>query len=218
MDESMISKSGKKISKSKYIIVLVLTLLVFASGFILGNYVSSFRLNYIEDIERELRTDIMSIEIEDLMLAEAPCRKANSTSLTDILYRTGEKLDFMEARLGKSDENVLRLKEYYFLLELRHWLLQKKEIKECNLSKDIILYFYSNLEDCGTCEEQGFILDYLRKKKKEGLSIYSFDINLALNTLKRLYNIENEKSPIVIVNDNYAKGFRSKDEIESILG
>lgn len=213
-------RGGKgRISKSKYIMVFVLTTLIFIIGLVLGNYISSSKLKNIQNLEQELRTDTMSLEIEYLMLAESPCRQANSTSLTDLLYKTAKRLDYMERELGKKNEDVLRLKEYYSLLELKHWLLQKKEIEKCNSSRNIILYFYSNLEDCDACEEQGFILDYLREKR-EGLSIYSFDTNinnLAINTLKRLYKIENEKAPIVIVNDNYVKGFRSKNEIESVL-
>ncbi len=214
-----INNKKKRISKSKYIIVFVLTTLIFVVGLILGSYISGSRLKSIENIEQELRIDIMSLEMEYLMLTESPCRQANSTSLTDVLYKTGTKLDFMEKKLGKNNEDVLRLKEYYFLLELRHWLLQKREITECNLSKNIILYFYSNLGDCEKCEEQGFVLDYLREKNTQ-LNIYSFDINienLALNTFKRLYKIENEKAPIVIINDNYVTGFRNKKEMEPVI-
>jgi len=207
----------RRIYKSKYIAVFTITTLIFIIGLILGNYISSSRLSNIDDLEQEIRSDVMSIEIEYLMLAESPCRQANSTSLTDILYKTGARLDYMEEKLGKDDKDVLRLKEYYSLLELRHWLLQKKEIEECNMGKNIILYFYSNLGDCDGCEEQGFVLDYLRKKNPQ-LSIYSFDVNIdniALNTLKSIYKVT--EVPTIVINNKIYPKFKNSNEIEKLL-
>lgn len=205
------------ISKTKYIAVFATTTLIFVAGLLLGNFMSAKKLTNIQALEQDLTTDIMAIEVQYLMLAEDPCMQVNSTPLTDELYKIGSRLDYMENSLGATNINVLRLKEFYSLLQIRHWLLAKKQKKECNLSKEFILYFYSNLPDCKRCKEQGFVLDYLHKKYPE-LNIYSFDIhisNVALETLKKIFEVK--KAPTVIINNIPYEGFKNRDELERLL-
>jgi hypothetical protein len=123
----------------------------------------------------------------------------------------------MENRLGEDDRNVLDLKEYYSLLELRHWLFMQKTRKECNQTSVPILFFYTNEEDCKDCKEQGFILTWVRRNYAD-VYIYSFDYtieNAALDTVKRLYGIEG--TPAVVIGKETYNRFISKKEIETVL-
>ncbi len=209
--------NAKKINKTKYFAVFATTTLIFLIGLVIGNNISNNKLSKVDTLEQDLRTDTMAVELQYLLLAEDPCSTVNSTTLTEELYEIGAKLDFMEERLGKKNQDVTRLKNYYSLLEIRHWLFMKKQKKECNSDNTLILYFYSNLGDCNRCEEQGFVLNYLRKKYSK-VNVYSFDINMnniALDTIKSMFNVN--KAPTIIINENVLEGFNNLDYLETFI-
>jgi len=206
-----------KISKTKYLAVFTTTTLIFVIGLFFGNYISDAKLSNINLLEQDFRTDILALEVQYALLAEDPCSNLNSNVLSNELYSIGTRLDFMENKLGATEKNVLRLKEYYSLLQIRHWLFLNKQNKECEIENKNILYFYSNLGDCKECREQGFVLNFLHKKHPN-INIYSFDINIdniALRTIKEKYQVD--KAPTLIINGKENSGFKKSSEIESIL-
>lgn len=207
----------QKIQPGKYITVFAITTLIFIAGILIGNYFSSQKLEQIDDIGQELKTDTTSMELQYDLIAENPCDNLNATPLADELYEMASKLDYMENRLGEEDRNVIDLKEYYSLLELRHWLFIQKTNKECNKTSANILYFYAHEKDCDRCKEQGFILTWARRNYHD-VYIYSFDYsidNAAIDTVKRLYDIEG--TPALVINKNTYNKFVTKEEIENIF-
>lgn len=209
--------NAKKIHKTKYLAVFATTTLIFLIGLVIGNKISDTKLSKVDTLEQDLRTDTMAVELQYLLLAEDPCSSVNSTTLSEELYEIGAKLDFMEQRLGKKNQDVIRLKDYYSLLELRHWLFIKKQQKECNTDNTLVLYFYSNLGDCNRCEEQGFVLNYLRKKYPS-VNVYSFDINIdnmAMDTVKTMFGVN--KAPTVVINENVLEDFNSLKYLETFI-
>lgn len=205
------------VSKTKYLAVFATTTLIFLIGLYIGHTITNTKLQKVDDLEQDMKVDTMAIELQYLMLAEDPCSFINASSLTEELYNIGAKLDYMENQLGNKNPTVLRIKEYYSLLEVRHWLYMKKVKKECNYTIPLILYFYSNIGDCPTCKEQGFVLNYIHKKFP-AMNIYSFDINIeniALDTIKEIYSVR--KSPTLIINDKVHTGFRNSKEIEALI-
>jgi hypothetical protein len=207
----------QKINPVKYITVFAITTLVFIVGILIGNYFSSQKLQQIDDIGQQLKTDTTAMELQYELIAEDPCAHINSTPLADELYEMASKLDYMENRLGEDDQNVKDLKEYYSLLELRHWLFMQKTNKECNQSSARILFFYTNEEDCSKCKEQGFILTWARRNY-ENVYVYSFDYTIkndALDTVKRIFAIEG--TPAIVINKQTYNNFMTRDEIESAL-
>ena len=123
----------------------------------------------------------------------------------------------MEGELGKYDEDVLRMKEYYSLLEIRHWMFIKGLKEDCGRDYNIILFFYSNEEEeCSDCEMQGYLLGYINQKY-DNVFIYSFDKNIqnsALGLLKDKYNVN---GLTLVINDRVSYGFMEKEEIEDKL-
>lgn len=204
--------------KTKYLAVFATTTLIFLIGILVGNYFASQKLNKVDEIEQKLKIDTLGTELQFMLISEDPCGFVNSTSLTEEIHELGVKLDYMENILGKDDNSVLNLKEYYWILELRQWVLEKQINEICNQTNTLILYFYSNDEEqCGQCEEQGYILTYLRKNY-EDLNIYSFDIdaeNPAVKTIKEMYAVT--ETPTVIINDQKMGGFASKDLLVAAL-
>ncbi len=208
----------KKINYGKYFLVFVISTLIFLGGIYLGTELSEEKLSSISDMEQDIRIQILGMEIQYELLATEPCDELNSTPLTKELYELSDRLNYMENNLGVNHEGVLRLKEYYSLLELRQWMFLKKTNEKCDRNNTLILYFYSNRGDCKTCEEQGYVLTYIRRKYLD-TRVYTFDINIdniALNTIKELY-IKDDDLPVLIIDDNVYYGFKDRKQIESII-
>jgi hypothetical protein len=208
---------NQRLNKGRYLTVFAITTLIFIFGIFVGNYFSSQKLEQINDIGQQLKTDTTAMELQYELIAEDPCENFNSTPLADELYEMASKLDYMENRLGQDDTNVKDLKRYYSLLEIRHWLFLKKTNKECNQTSSLILFFYNNEEDCKECKEQGFILTWVRRNYAN-VYVYSFDYtiqNAALDTLKKIYKVEG--TPAVVIDKDTYNRFMTKQEIETIL-
>jgi hypothetical protein len=209
---------NKKFEAGKHILVFLSTLVIFLSGFFLSNYLAEERISQLTTLQENLRIDILSLETQFSILTQAPCKNLNESTLTSELYKISQRLNSVGNTLGVDNPNFLALKKFYSILEIKHWLLLKRAVKECDLDIVSIIYFYSDKENCPKCEDQGYILTYLRKKYPF-LRIYSFDYNLplsALSTLKSIYNLKAEL-PVIIVNDKVYYGFKNREELENII-
>jgi len=208
----------RNVNKHKYLATFAIATLIFVSGLLLGNYISEKKLSEIDTLSQELQLNTLGAELQFLLISYEPCKLLNESTLSNELYSIGTKVYFMENELGETNKDVLALKEYYHLLELRHWLLLREAQQKCGQDFDRILYFYSNEGDCDKCEVQGGVLTYLHKKYPE-MSIYSFDTNIdnpALQTIKELYEVEGEL-PILVINEKTYHGFKDRDEIEAVI-
>ena len=206
---------GKKINKLKLFSIFITTTFIFTVGIFFGNVISNSQLDRISNLQQDLRTQSLSLELQYTLASQEPCNLTNLNIIGDELYDLSELLANMEGSLGKLNPDVLSLKEYYSLLEIKHWLFLEKISKECKLEMPTILYFYSNLGDCDECERQGYILTYL-KRSEENLNVFSFDANIdnsVLNGLKEIYRIKNMKLPVLIVNGKIYSGFMELEEI-----
>ena len=193
-----------------------LAVLIFVSGIYLGNLITEGKASDIANIEKQARLELENIIVESMILEENPC--VNPTILSEKLNDLGAKLTYLEAEYSKSDPRILELKEPYTLFEVRHYLEMKKMIEECNYNYTLVLFFYSNSqENEGISEEQGFVLDYLRKKFGN-VKIYSFDADLdtgVIQTLKKINNIT--VIPSTVIDGKVYAGFHDKEEMEKVL-
>ncbi|MEI6191393.1 MAG: thioredoxin family protein, partial [bacterium] len=200
----------------KYLWTLLITIAIFVTAFILSNYFNDKKINNLKDIEDKISTDIMSSETEYDLLAESSCKDITSNVLSQELNTLAQKLTYSEQNLNNNSSDLLRLKTYYTLLQIKDYLLMKKISVKCGTKPVFILYFYS--KDCAECEQQGYVLTYLREQYPD-LRIYSFDYNLdnpALHTLISLYKVKNTL-PALVINDKVTNGFINKDKLTATL-
>ena len=200
----------------KYAWTLLITVTIFITAIALSNYFSNKKITSLRDIEDKISTDIMSSETQYSLLAESSCKDLSSDVLSQELNALAQKLTYTEANLSQNSTDLLRLKTYYTLLQIKDYLLMKKISIKCNTKPVFILYFYSN--DCPQCEQQGYVLTFLREKYPD-LRIYSFDYNLnnpALRTMISLYKVE-ALTPAIVINDKVYNGFIDKDKLEGYL-
>ncbi len=202
----------------KYLIVFFITTLLFITAYYLSNYLGEKKLGELKTIQDKLAINILSSETEFSLLSELSCKNISSSVLSDQLNELADKLEWGQKNLGTTDE-VSSLKKYYSLLEIKDYLLMKKISTRCGTKAAFILYFYTTAEYCSLCEKQALALSSLRDKYRE-LRVYSFDYSIDLSAVKamlKIYKIEDTKLPALVVDDDVLTGFRSMDELESIV-
>ena len=179
---------------------------------------SDYKIEKIYGYERELMTNLIMQDTQMALLEDDICRFSEGGLISQELFRIGDRLDALEKELGKNDEQVISLKKYYTILELKDYLYFKKVNKECSAKFILNLFFYSNdPKKCEKCEDQGFVLSYVRAKN-ENMRTYSFDTDLDLPLVKYLINYYNiEEVPTLIFNEEKYTGYMTTEQIEEIL-
>jgi len=137
-------------------------------------------------------------------VGESDCNLLSTrlSEIGDTLSEFGNKLSIYEARhLTKSPEYYY-LKPYYFLTEIKAYLLMRKLQRDCNTDYSLILFFYKQGDD--DSRQQGFVLDDIVRKMPGRVHVFSFDVNFpvdvgAVDLLKEYYDVNT--APVVIVND-----------------
>lgn len=202
------------------LIALGITVILFATVLGAVDYLNSARVAELATIEDKIAIDTLSLETQFDLLAEAPCEDISEGSvLSTELNELADRLSYTEERLGSEDQEVLKLKRQYTLLEIKDYLLMKRLAKECrNLKPVFVLYFYSNAGDCKDCAEAGYALSYLRQTYPR-LRVYSFDYNLDLGALRTLTAVLGIKPPLpaYVINGKNFNGLTSLSELEDQL-
>jgi len=153
-------------------------------------------------------------------LKEVSCSNVNDSMLSPELSILGDKLSHAENERGVADDDIVYLKKYYSLLQVKDYVLSKKLAEKCGATKKpvFIIYFYSNKGDCAECEKEGYVLTRLKEKYPE-LRVYSFDFNLQLSvidSMKAIYKITSSL-PAVVIEDKTYIGFKTIEELETLL-
>lgn len=207
----------KRFHWKKYLLALIATFFIFTSGLYIGNYTTNFKVQKLYDIQNDISSEVLGTELQYQIMEDNLCSIIDLHTLVEDLEKIGGRLTAMEAQLGFNNKAVLSLKEYYHLLEIRHYLFMKDANQKCNKNYSLVLYFYSNAGDCDDCQEQGYVLSYVNKKSPT-FNIYSFDVNIdnpAINALKQVYNIT--RTPSIVINGVTYPGSQNKEKLMSLL-
>jgi len=200
----------------KYLIVFLFTVGLFLSASYVSNYFGNKKINQLKLIQDKISIDILSSETQFSLLSELSCRNISDSILSGELEELGKKLEWGQDNLGVTDE-VLYLKKYYSLLQIKDYILTKKISERCKTKSAFILYFYTTAENCSECEKQGLVLSVLRDKYPE-LRVYSFDYSIDLSVVKALlqiYKIEDTKLPALVIDEDVLTGFYDINKLES---
>ncbi|OGG39757.1 hypothetical protein A2118_01790 [Candidatus Kaiserbacteria bacterium GWA2_50_9] len=181
------------------------------------NYLNDARIAELSTIEDQISIDTLSLDTQFSLLESAPCDSAaSSTTLISSLADLGSRLSYTENQLGTDNEQVIRLKQQYSLLEIRDYLITKRLAAACGTKPaTTVLYFYSNAGDCADCDKAGYALSYLRDTYPT-LRVYSFDYNLDLGALRTFIFLNKVKPslPAFIINGKQYYGFTSLADFE----
>lgn len=209
-----------KIDYSRYVVSLVITIAIFATAFYVSYFFSQKRVDNVKSIQDSIAIDVMSTETE-FLLKEVSCTNEGASGVVKKLNELADKLTYTESKLGGDNEQVIYLKKYYSLLQIKDYLLGKRTADSCGEAKRPIymMYMYTNQRDlCADCQKQAAILAGLRDIYPE-LRVYTFDYDLdlaPLDTIKKIYKTRAE-FPILIVEDKAYYGLKSLDELKALL-
>lgn len=209
---------NRQIDWKKYLLVLLITSLVFATAVYTNNYFNNKRIDEMRSTQEEIYTNITSSEVEVALLSDIACDEAGSSMLYKELNPLAEKISYSEENIGDTNADVVALKKAYSLLEIKDYLLMKNISNRCGKKIGFALYFYGNEESCSECQKASYVLTYLRNKYPE-LRVYSFDYNLDLSAIKTLISMFKIKDdlPAIVIGREVINGFQEKEELEKIL-
>jgi len=197
----------KKINYKKLIIVsLILAILIFSSGILIGLTLDEFRTNDVTDYlnQNELQTESYLIErqfLDNFGQDECSLAQPRVEQLSEQLGEIGRTLARYESKKLFSKSTFESLKQKYFLFEIKLYVILKEINDLCNnKDKAIILFFYDTEHQESL--QQGYALDAL--VIKDEITVFSIDRQFnkdpLIETVKQHYNIT--KSPTLIINFN----------------
>ncbi len=205
-----------------HLVALGITLAIFGTAFYISDYFTERRLTAIRTTQDNISVDILSLETQFDLLAEHSCGDiAENSVLSQEIHPLATRLAYMESQRGVDEEELLRLKRFYSLLQIKDLLLMQKVSAKCNLNPIVILYFYSNRGDCEECVRQGYMLTALAEDVPE-VRIYSFDRHLDLSALKTLLSIhkvedEDNSMPTLVIGGEAHEGPLDREALEALI-
>lgn len=206
----------KSLEWFKYIVTFVITAGIFITVFYVTKIVNERKLSEIKSIQDKIAIDLLSSETQFSLLKRSTCTQDGSSLLAPEIGSLGERLSFMENQLGTDNPDVIGLKKYYSLLQMKDYMLGLELSQKCDFKPIYVVYFYES--DCTDCEKQGYALTALREKYPE-FRVYSFDTDLdlsAIATLKTIYKVS-DTLPVLVINEKPYTGFQSIETIEKLI-
>ena len=195
----MSNYEDNKVPLTRYFWAFILASFLMASVFLVSYGISYWNYQIISSSNNEIFHSLNEIE---KILNTSQCQEDNLYYSSEILDRTGQRLNLLETRFGKNDERVLSQKKLYSQLEYKHFQLVKLYVEKCSANFVTLLFFYSNDDFLGEeSESVGYILSTIKKTYSNKAMIYSFDINLddeVIDNFKEIYGFVDV--PFVIVN------------------
>jgi len=212
------NNSINRISGRKYFFVFLLTCGIFIVAFAVASFFNNQKIAEIKSTEDQISIDILSSETQFEILQQSSCSIVNSSILSSQLATLASELSAAEAAHGIDSSDVITLKKYYSLLEIKDYILAEQIYKQCDARPISILYFYSNKSTCTDCTKEGYVLTALRDEYPD-LRVYSFDADLGLNAIETLISLYHVGSqlPVIVVNGTTYEGFQSLDNIQKII-
>ncbi|MBD3259519.1 hypothetical protein GF371_02700 [Candidatus Woesearchaeota archaeon] len=215
----------RKASKTKYLIAAGITAAIFFSGFFLGLVVENKRVDLMDALYKEHTIAFSSSQLQfdylNEIIGEESCDLVFDSyhrALED-LGKTTERLEKYSETEKINEDEFDMLQREYLLSEIKFWLLARKIKERCHVDMVPVMYFHNKKEFCPDCDEQSFILSYLKKKYGQRLLIFSFSVyetnEPMIDLLKSAHDIK--EMPTIIVGEKKFDGFTGKDVLEETI-
>jgi len=212
------------ISRNRYFIAAVITILIFLLGMALGALIDGKRADALLQETKQLEIDYKSLQLQSMLLANLK-QNVNTcalikTALDSSVQTLHESLD----RIQKYQQDTTINKDDYAMIarryvqdNIQYWQFAKQAKEQCDMNIVPILYFFST-NYCSTCPDQGVVLTYFKMIFGESLLVFPIDVDLAeqellIRLLEANYNI-NQTPSIVIEDDVFIGGITQKEELQ----
>ena len=212
----------RKLNYEVYIAAILITIFFFVAGLAVGDYFAYQKVDDIGVYQKAISAFLTLSEIKGELQANQSADYCN-LSWDDVWkekVEIGRLLTALELKLGKEDPAILEQKKIYNKVQFKTYNLVEKINENCDKKWDIILFFYTNKKDdtggdYALCGLQGYVLDTVYERDKEGAKIFSFDINMLDESTSKLANSYNiTTAPALVINGEAYLKFMSENEIQ----
>lgn len=213
----------REIRKRRYVLAGILTAMVFILGLLLGMVIEGKRVGLVQDASEEAKVAISSLQLQYAFIDQLS-QVGNCADFMNAFGKNVENLETARIKLSNyQDQATVNRKEFellyrnYITSQVQYLLLSMKAKKLCSSDTVNVQYFFS--EDCKSCDDQSFVLTFLKQKFGQRLFIFGFDASFKkeplLNLMVSTYNVTDFPA-LVIENAKYV-GFLPKDNITSMI-
>ncbi len=199
----------------KYLFTFVITAAIFITAIGVSAWIDNMRVDEVKNMQDSISLSILSSETQFNLLKSAACDDLFGSELSKELGDMSDRLSYLESVGRWQDADVITLKQYYSLLEIKDYILINSAT-QCKNKPVIVLYFYK--ANCPDCDKQGDVLTYIRQHYPGNIRVYSFDYDLkvsAIQTLAHIYKI-GQPLPGLVINGKTYSGFHSIEDIQII--
>ena len=210
-------------TKRIFITSLVIAIIVFVAGILLGYSLDGMRnKDLLENLRQsELNTESYLVHqtfLETFGGNECEVLTSRINDMKDLVTSIGSKLTSYSTKSMSESEDMDYLKRKYFISEIKFLTLLQHLKENCEKKFVIILFFYT--KDDATSTRQGYILTDLNEKYEDSLIILSLDKDYSdeplIKTLKLKYNIK-ESSTLIINNNIKKEGLITEEELIPLI-
>jgi hypothetical protein len=214
----------KKFPRSIFVKSLIITVVIFMAGILLGWQMDNFRtdsiLEGLESNELDTESYILEQSFWEAYQGEETCTYAEIrlNSISEQMTELGQYLVSYDDKSLFNEGEFEYLARRYFLLEIKAYMLIEDLSSKCDLGANYVLFFYGAND--ADSERQGYVLDSLVERDDYELDVFSinkdFEGDGAIDSLVLYYNITT--TPVIIVNgETRLDGYVSYGEILELL-
>ncbi|MFH1447808.1 MAG: hypothetical protein ABIG39_03005 [Candidatus Micrarchaeota archaeon] len=207
-----------------HFVALAITSLIFIIGLLLGWQMGYAAENQMQSDFERLRSESYMLEVLSLLRSRGevscPILQKEFTEFSGRTLEYGERLEYLEKKLGKLDQEVMRLKSDYMLMQARNYLLLKGMDEDCGTEHIVAIYFYSN-EGYSITTDQGIALGSALSSMPEirdRTVIYHFDANVrnsVVDAFKEQYSVRTV--PTTIIDGVKYEGFMDTERCKEVF-
>lgn len=202
-------------------IAFILTAVMFTGILFLGQALSDYKVdnleNQISQLETEQRSTVLTNRLaEEMGGDECSAQRIIAEQNLKDLYNVRTQVVQHQQSSKLENPRFEPLKEKYLLITLENYLRRQTLERNCNDTKIEILYFHS--DSCDRCQGQGKMLTKYRQIYDDEILVYPLDTDYDLepiNFLERYYDIE--EYPAIVVEDEVMQGWTTRAQLTDAI-
>jgi thiol-disulfide isomerase/thioredoxin len=200
--------------KSPIPFLLVMFVLVFGTGFVIGYFSERTGMVYTQSEIERLSNQVDNMQLQEMFITgeKVDCRLMYST-MGSLSYSLYSMVDNLKATSPDTPQ-FYEMKRQADLLSLKAWMVAKNVRDKCTTDILPVLYVYSG--DCPECNAQDTVLQSL-KSRYPGMLVYAIDFHSeepAIKLVKDAYDIKS--APATIINHTLYYSL-SEEELSKIV-
>lgn len=215
-----------KNQKYNFLYALIITIIVFNLGILMGYALESSRINKISDWYSNSERDLLDQKVQEGIFetVDLDCKSLveENIKFADRIYEDALKIDRYE-KASRIDNEIIQLHKKYDLMRTLLWMNSIRIKEKCNSNYSNLVYFYKYNDPTFEQEAKQRVFSKLlgELKEKYGNKIILIPIAAdndlpSIELLIKKYEIE--KLPVLLINENISiTELDSMEDIEKYL-